>query len=92
MEMNLAQMDPLVMGGREFHSRLFIGTGKFSSSQVMRNAVKASQSEIVTVALRRVDLENPEDDMLSNIDRSNSFSQTGSFYGCRKLAEARGNS
>ncbi|MCB1144678.1 MAG: thiazole synthase [Leptospiraceae bacterium] len=60
----------LKMGGREFHSRLFLGTGKFSSSEVMQKAVEASGTEIVTVALRRVDLENPSDDILSHIDRS----------------------
>jgi thiazole synthase len=62
--------DTLVMGGKEFHSRLFVGTGKFSSGEVMKKAVEASQSEIVTVALRRVNLENPEDDIISNIDRN----------------------
>ncbi|MCP5501185.1 MAG: thiazole synthase [Leptospiraceae bacterium] len=59
----------LKMGGREFHSRLFVGTGKFSSGQVMEKAIVASETEIVTVALRRVDLEKPEDDILSHINR-----------------------
>jgi len=57
--------DSLVIAGRTFRSRLLVGTGKFSSSSVMRQAVDASESEIVTVALRRVDLENPQDDMLT---------------------------
>ncbi len=56
--------DPLVIAERTFASRLLIGTGKFSSASVMRKAVEASQAEIVTVALRRVDLDRPQDDML----------------------------
>lgn len=47
-----------------------IGTGKFSSHKVMRDALEASGSEIVTVALRRVDLTKPHEDILSFIDRS----------------------
>jgi len=48
--------DPLEIAGREFASRLIIGTGKFGSFEVMRDALGASGTEIVTVALRRVDL------------------------------------
>ncbi len=65
-----ANQDYLEMGGRKFHSRLFVGTGKFSSSKEMQSAIAASETEIVTVALRRVDLENKEDDILSSIDKS----------------------
>ena len=49
--------DPLVIAGRTFGSRLIVGTGKFGSFEVMREALEASGTEIVTVALRRVDLE-----------------------------------
>jgi len=49
----------LSIAGRSFHSRLFIGTGKFSSPQIMAQAVQASGSEMATVALRRVDLNAP---------------------------------
>jgi len=59
---------PLVIAGRAFQSRLLLGTGKFSSPHVMREAIEASGAEIVTVALRRVELENPEDTILSVID------------------------
>jgi len=57
---------------REFQSRLLLGTGKFSSSTSMRSALEASGSEIVTVALRRVDLTGRKDsqaDMLEEIDQ-----------------------
>ena len=46
----------LTIAGRAFRSRLFLGTGKFGSPQVMRDALAASGCEIVTVALRRADL------------------------------------
>ena len=49
--------DPLVIAGRAFASRLIVGTGKFGSFEVMRDALDASGTEMVTVALRRVDLE-----------------------------------
>lgn len=60
--------DKLVIAGKEFKSRLFVGTGKFSSSDVMQSAIEASESDMVTVALRRVNIEDPGDDMLSHID------------------------
>ena len=52
---------PLVIAGREFRSRLFLGTGKFSSPEAMRDALAASGAEIVTVALRRADLSGKRD-------------------------------
>lgn len=62
--------EPLIIAGRTFRSRLLMGTGKFSSSDVMMKAIEASGAEIVTVALRRVELENPLDSILSAIDPS----------------------
>ena len=52
-----ALADPLVIAGRSFGSRLIVGTGKFGSFEVMRDAIAASGTEMVTVALRRVDLD-----------------------------------
>ena len=60
--------DKLTIAGREFGSRLFVGTGKFSSAEVMSRAIQASESEMVTVALRRVDIADPGDNMLEKID------------------------
>ncbi|NLZ05626.1 MAG: thiazole synthase [Phycisphaerae bacterium] len=60
---------PLRIAGRQFDSRLLVGTGKFASPQVMAQALDASGAEIVTVALRRVDIDNPSDDALRQIDR-----------------------
>ncbi|MFH1217074.1 MAG: thiazole synthase [Pseudomonadota bacterium] len=59
----------LTIAGRVFRSRLFGGTGKFSSPRMMREALDASGCEMVTVALRRIDLANPEDDIMSVLDR-----------------------
>lgn len=61
--------DKLIIAGREFTSRLFIGTGKFASNKIMAEAIESSGTQMVTVALRRVDIENPNDNMLSAIDR-----------------------
>jgi len=60
-------VDPLVIGGREFGSRLFLGTGKFPSNAALRDAIAASASEMVTVALRRVD-PSADEDILDAID------------------------
>lgn len=61
--------DPLVIAGRSFTSRLLLGTGKFPSAQALRDAIAGSGAEIVTVALRRVDLANPEEaGILSALD------------------------
>jgi len=62
--------DGLVIAGRKFKSRLLLGTGKFRSPAEMARAIEASGAEIVTVALRRVDLNNPDDHILSHIDPS----------------------
>jgi thiazole synthase len=61
--------DALVIAGRSFSSRLLVGTGKFSSPEIMHRAIEASGAEIVTVALRRVDLDAPQDSLLDAIDR-----------------------
>lgn len=60
-------MSKLIIGGREFTSRLFVGTGKFRSNEVMEEAIKASGSQMVTVAMKRIDMDNPEDDMLRHV-------------------------
>ena len=52
---------PLLIAGRSFDSRLFLGTGKFPSPESMRGALEASGTQIVTVALRRVDLSGQKD-------------------------------
>jgi thiazole synthase len=60
----------LKIADKELKSRLFLGTGKFGSSLLMEQAVLASASELVTVALKRVDLETETDDLLSHLKHS----------------------
>lgn len=64
-------MDTLKIADREFHSRLFLGTGKFASNQVMLEAILASGTEMVTVALKRVNPGENTDEMLSHIRKAN---------------------
>lgn len=59
---------PLVIAGRTFTSRLLLGTGKFSSNEIMRDALAASGTEIVTVALRRADLSGTSDPFANILD------------------------
>ncbi len=60
-------MNDLIIGGHTFTSRLFVGTGKFRSNTEMAEAIRASQTQMVTVAMKRIDMENPEDDMLRHV-------------------------
>jgi len=66
--------DSLILAGREFRSRLIVGTGKYPSFQVMAEAHAASGAEMVTVAVRRVDLKarGPEN-LLDHIDTRRLF-------------------
>lgn len=60
-------MEKLIIAGKEFNSRLFLGTGKFSSNQIMQQAIEASESQLVTVAMKRIELNDKNDDMLKHV-------------------------
>ncbi len=60
--------DILKIGDKEFSSRLMVGTGKYASNEEMVAALEASGAEVVTVAVRRVDIKNPSENFLSHID------------------------
>ena len=64
-------MEKLVIAGREFRSRLFLGTGKFSSNDLMKRAINASGTEVVTLAMKRIELDDKDDDMLQHIINPN---------------------
>lgn len=65
-------MEKLKIAGVEFNSRLFLGTGKFSSNENMRKSIEASGTEMVTVAMKRIDTKEPAtDDMLNHIKNKN---------------------
>lgn len=63
------QTEPLEMAGRTFQSRLFTGTGKYASGQIMRESLAASGSQLVTMALRRVRLDGSDDSIMDYLDR-----------------------
>ena len=62
-------MSKLIIAGKEFSSRLFLGTGKFDSNEKMSQAIEASGTEMVTIAMKRVELGDSEDDMLRHVVR-----------------------
>ncbi|HLE08422.1 MAG TPA: thiazole synthase [Thermodesulfobacteriota bacterium] len=62
--------DTFKIGKREFTSRLMVGTGKYPTPEVMKEALKESGAQIVTVAVRRVNLKRPEESFLGHIDTS----------------------
>ncbi|MBP2633005.1 MAG: ThiG [Firmicutes bacterium] len=61
--------DKLVIGNQELQSRLFLGTGKFSSNKIMPSAITAAKAQVVTVALRRADQAYPEENILNFIPK-----------------------
>jgi thiazole synthase len=70
----MASLDPLVIAGRSFTSRLIVGTGKYSSFAVMAQAHEASGAEMVTVAVRRVNIaDRSKESLLDYIDTSKRF-------------------
>lgn len=69
-----SELDPLVIAGRTFRSRLIVGTGKYPSNQVMVAAHEASGADVVTVAVRRVNITNrQQESLLDYIDPSKYF-------------------
>jgi thiazole synthase len=72
--MDLARDTPFTIGGRAFHSRLMVGTGKYRDVEAMARALDASGAEIVTVAVRRVDLDRRnEAGILRHLDPARYF-------------------
>ncbi len=81
-------MRPLTIAGKQFASRLFLGTGKFASKEALRSAIAASGTEIVTFSLRRVELNKSDDDnILSAIDMSR-ITPLLNTSGAREASEA----
>jgi len=66
-------MDPLIIAGRQFKSRLIVGTGKYKSGQETTRAIEASGAEMVTVAVRRVNLDRSKESLLDFIDPKKYF-------------------
>ena len=81
-------MNKLIIAGREFGSRLFLGTGKFMNNEVMAEAIKASGTEMVTVAMKRVELEDEQDDLLQHIIQNPNIQLLPNTSGVRNAEEA----
>ena len=80
--------DPLIIAGRSFRSRLLVGTGKFPSAAALEAALASSHAEIVTVALRRVDLTQPQGDSILSVLDSKKHLILPNTSGARTAEEA----
>ena len=81
-------MEKWKIGAREFHSRLMLGTGKYRTFEEMRACLEASGAEIITVALRRLDLSHPQQrGLLDFIDQSR-YTILPNTAGCKTVQEA----
>lgn len=78
--------DQLIIGGRQIKSRFFLGTGKLATHQIIPKLVEVSGAEVVTVALRRVDLNTPDENLLNFIPKECIVMPNTS--GARNAAEA----
>ncbi len=81
-------MSKLIIAGREFNSRLFLGTGKFSNNELMARAIEASQTEMVTVAMKRIELDDKHDDLLTHITQHPNIQLLPNTSGVRTAEEA----
>jgi len=77
----------LKIGKHEFKSRLLLGTGKYPTPEIMKQALNISGTGLVTVAIRRIDLKNPKDPILSNLD-TKKFKLLPNTAGCYTADEA----
>ncbi|MCY4497979.1 MAG: thiazole synthase [Rhodospirillaceae bacterium] len=76
------------VAGREFHSRLIVGTGKYEDFEETRRAIEASGAEIVTVAVRRVNVTNPDQEMLIDFVDPKKYTYLPNTSGCYTAEEA----
>ena len=89
VDRNLNTNDKLIIAGRSFQSRLLIGTGKYNNFEETRSAINASESEIVTVAIRRINLgQSPNEPSLLEFLPSNEFTYLPNTAGCFSSNEA----
>ncbi|MCQ2159464.1 MAG: thiazole synthase [Bacteroidales bacterium] len=81
-------MEKLIIAGREFSSRLFLGTGKFNDNGLMAQAIDASETEMVTVAMKRIELQDSQDDLLRHIVQNPRIQLLPNTSGVRNAEEA----
>jgi len=82
------RVDPFVVDGVELRSRLFVGTGKYATDEAMLAALEASGCELVTVALRRLDLDDPKKKTILDVVDWNRYRILPNTAGCRTADEA----
>src|SRR5689334_17466728 len=80
--------DTLRIGGRELQSRFFLGTGLFPNPYVQQEAIRASGAEVLTFAIRRINLEAPEDDSILQHLEPGAFLFLPNTSGARTAEEA----
>ncbi len=79
--------DSFFLGGKSFQSRLLVGTGRYASAQIMKDAMEASGAEIVTVAVRRADLGGGEESIITQLDPKR-YTYLPNTAGCHTAEEA----
>ena len=84
----ITHADPLVIAGVELRSRLFLGTGKYTSDEAMLASLDASACELVTVALRRLDLDNPNKKTILDVIDWSRYRILPNTAGCKTAEEA----
>ena len=67
--------DRLIIDNKKIKNRLFVGTGKFPSKAALRKVLETIEADVVTVALRRVDIESKEENILDFIPKTQHFSK-----------------
>jgi len=88
MSKNGNQGDPLIIAGHEFKSRLIVGTGKYRTMEEMRDAIDASGAEMVTVAIRRLPLDRPDEQNLMDYLDWERYKILPNTAGCKTMEEA----
>ncbi len=78
-------MDHLTIGSRTFRSRLMLGTGKYANFEEMQASLEASDAQIITVALRRLDLSHPNEPGLLDFIDSQRYTILPNTAGCQRL-------
>jgi thiazole synthase len=82
------ELSPLTIAGREFRSRLMVGTGKYATNSDMVRAIEASGAEVVTVAVRRVDLDRANDEGILHHLSPDEFFLLANTAGCYSADDA----
>ena len=80
--------DKLVIAGKEFDSRLMVGTGRHRSNEEMVESIEASGAEIITVAIRRLDLDNLEEKNILDYFDWDEYTILPNTAGCKTADEA----